>query len=97
MLLLQAVSKVDVFQPNGCINRLIVYPSEMTKEIVKATEDLKRNPEAYASQVSPLGRHGNAQDIAGCILWLASKAGSWLSGMVVVTDGGKLSITPSTY
>ncbi|CAG9950268.1 unnamed protein product [Clonostachys rosea f. rosea IK726] len=74
-----------------------LYPSEMTKEIVKATEDLKRNPEAYASQVSPLGRHGNAQDIAGCVLWLASKAGSWLSGMVVVTDGGKLSITPSTY
>ncbi|KAF7561315.1 hypothetical protein G7046_g2834 [Stylonectria norvegica] len=72
-----------------------LYPSEMTKGIVKATEQL--DPEAYARQVSPLSRHGNAQDMAGCILWLSSKAGSWLSGVVVVTDGGKLAITPSTY
>ena len=76
-------------------DKLVVYPSEMTKEIVEATKKL--DPQAYALKVSPLGRHGNAQDVAGVILWLASKAGSWLSGNVVVTDGGKLSITPSTY
>lgn len=54
-------------------------------------------PEEYATRISPLGRPGSAEDMAGCILWLASKAGAWLSGMVVVTDGGKLSIVPSTY
>lgn len=72
-----------------------MYPSEMTAEIVKATDNL--TPEEYATRVSPLGRPGNAEDVAGCILWLASKAGAWLSGNVVVTDGGKLGLVPSSY
>lgn len=57
----------------------------------------KLSPEEYATRISPLGRPGNVEDMAGCILWLASKAGAWLSGMVVVTDGGKLSVIPATY
>lgn len=72
-----------------------VYPSEMTAGVVKSLESL--TPEEYALLVSPLGRHGCDEDAAGCILWLASKAGSWLSGNVVLTDGGKLSIIPGTY
>jgi NAD(P)-dependent dehydrogenase (short-subunit alcohol dehydrogenase family) len=72
-----------------------VYPSEMTEQIVKQTTQL--TPDEYAMKVSPLGRPGNAEDVAGCILWLASKAGAWLSGNVVVTDGGKLGLVPSSY
>ena len=67
----------------------------MTDEIVKASDQL--TPEEYAARVSPLGRPGNSEDMAGCILWLASKAGAWLSGNVVVTDGGKLGLIPSSY
>nr|A0A142I726.1 RecName: Full=Short-chain dehydrogenase/reductase PhomF'; AltName: Full=Phomopsin biosynthesis cluster protein F' [Diaporthe leptostromiformis]AMR44278.1 putative short chain dehydrogenase reductase [Diaporthe leptostromiformis] len=72
-----------------------LYPSEMTAGIVKSFEQL--SPEERATRVSPLGREGNTEDMAGCILWLASKAGAWLSGNVVVSDGGKLSVTPSSY
>lgn len=57
----------------------------------------KMSDEQKAVSVSPMGRPGNEEDMAGCILWLASKAGAWLDGMVVVTDGGKLSVVPSTY
>lgn len=57
----------------------------------------KLSPEEYATRIAPLGRPGGVEDMAGCILWLASKAGAWLSGMVVVTDGGKLSVIPATY
>lgn len=53
--------------------------------------------EEKLARVSPLGRTGNIEDMAGCILWLASKAGAWIDGMVVVSDGGKLSTTPATY
>lgn len=67
----------------------------MTRDMVKAADKL--TPEEFAIQVSPLGRSGNAEDAAGCILWLASRTGSWLSGMVVVMDGGKLGTIPSTY
>ncbi|KAJ4388615.1 hypothetical protein N0V93_006074 [Gnomoniopsis smithogilvyi] len=75
-----------------------LYPSEMTdgpNSLMERTRNF--TPEQYATRVSPLGRHGDVEDMAGCILWLASKAGAWLSGMVVVTDGGKLSVVPSTY
>lgn len=72
-----------------------VYPSEMTEDIVKATGQL--TSDEYAARVSPLGRPGNAEDVAGCILWLASKAGAWISGNVVVSDGGKLGLVPSSY
>ncbi|KKY31577.1 putative short chain dehydrogenase reductase [Diaporthe ampelina] len=72
-----------------------LYPSEMTEGIVKSSEQL--SPEEYALRISPLGRAGNIEDMAGCILWLASKAGAWLSGNIIVTDGGKLGIIPSGY
>lgn len=57
----------------------------------------KMTDEEKAARISPLGRAGNTEDMAGCILWLASKAGAWIDGMVVVTDGGRLCALPSTY
>lgn len=53
--------------------------------------------EEKTSLISPLGRVGKIENMAGCILWLASKAGEWLNGNVVVTDGGRLSVVPATY
>lgn len=72
-----------------------MYPSEMTESIVKSSGQLTL--EDYGLRISPLGRAGNTEDMAGCILWLASRAGSWLSGNTIVTDGGKLGIIPSGY
>ena len=45
----------------------------------------------------PLGRAGTANDMAGLILFLASKAGAYVDGTVHLTDGGRLSLFPSTY
>lgn len=45
----------------------------------------------------PAGRTGNVKDIAGTILFLASRGGSYCNGMVVLTDGGRLSTMPATY
>lgn len=45
----------------------------------------------------PLKREGNEQDMAGAILYLTSKAGSYVNGNVLLTDGGRLNIVPSTY
>ncbi|KAK3373224.1 short-chain dehydrogenase/reductase [Lasiosphaeria ovina] len=74
-----------------------LYPSEMTAGVVAATEQLAPDSPDYATKVSPLGRPGNTEDMAGCILWLASRAGAWLSGLVLVTDGGKLGVVPASY
>ncbi len=45
----------------------------------------------------PVERLGTIEDMAGAILYLVSRAGGYLTGSVVLTDGGRLSIIPSTY
>ena len=36
----------------------------------------------------PLGRYGNADDLTGAVRFLASTAGSYLTGVVIPLDGG---------
>ncbi|HKV20011.1 MAG TPA: SDR family NAD(P)-dependent oxidoreductase [Mycobacterium sp.] len=38
----------------------------------------------------PLGRFGRPEDIAGCVLFLASPLAGWVTGTVVRADGGSL-------
>jgi NAD(P)-dependent dehydrogenase (short-subunit alcohol dehydrogenase family) len=47
--------------------------------------------------VIPAGRVGNEEDVAGAVLYMASRAGAYLNGSVVVMDGGRLGVLPSTY
>lgn len=68
----------------------IVYPSDMSKEI------LEIKGEALRATI-PLGRIGNAKDMAGAILFLASRGGEYCNGMALLSDGGRLSIQPATY
>jgi NAD(P)-dependent dehydrogenase (short-subunit alcohol dehydrogenase family) len=51
----------------------------------------------YPASVIPEQRMGDQQDIAGAILYLASRAGAYCNGNVLVTDGGRLSLTPASY
>ena len=37
---------------------------------------------------TPLGRLGEPEDIAGAAVFLASKAGQWITGQTIVIDGG---------
>ena len=46
------------------------------------------------ANASPLGRIGEPSDIAGAVLFLASQAGSWMSGTVIPLEGGSL-VSPS--
>ena len=45
----------------------------------------------------PATRTGDEQDMAGVILWLCSRAGAYINGNVVVSDGGSLGVFPSSY
>lgn len=71
----------------------VVYPSEM------ASGPLDKNfpdgvlPKSFV----PLQRAGTVEDMAGTILYMTSRAGAYLNGNVIVTDGGRLSVMPATY
>jgi NAD(P)-dependent dehydrogenase (short-subunit alcohol dehydrogenase family) len=51
---------------------------------------LWENPEMLAKSVAmtPLRRIGEPDDIAGAAVFLASRAGNWMTGQVIVIDGG---------
>lgn len=52
---------------------------------------------SYPSDQVPLLRAGNDEDMAGLILYLASKAGAYCTGTVIISDGGRLSVVPATF
>jgi NAD(P)-dependent dehydrogenase (short-subunit alcohol dehydrogenase family) len=60
------------FESRGAADRL--WPSEEMEASVRA-------------QI-PLGRFGTAEEVAEVVAWLASPATSWMTGSVVVLDGG---------
>ncbi|KAL6721750.1 hypothetical protein ACLMJK_000855 [Lecanora helva] len=66
-----------------------LYPSEMSVDLIG-------NGEFPKSKI-PAQRTGTLEDMAGCILFLTSRAGSYCNGNVIVTDGGRLSVMPATY
>lgn len=58
-----------------------VVPSRMTRFAVEEDAD-------SLLKSIPLGRFGQAGDMAGAAIYLASPAGSWVSGLVISVDGG---------
>lgn len=42
------------------------------------------------TETVPLGRAGEAADVGGCVLSLCSRAGSFVTGVVISVDGGRL-------
>ncbi|EAT81877.1 hypothetical protein HBH56_102590 [Parastagonospora nodorum] len=69
-----------------------LYPSDMTTSL------LSQNPSGvYPRDYIPAERVGDIKDMAGTILFLASRAGGYVNGNVLLTDGGRLSILPGTY
>ena len=49
-----------------------------------------------ASRV-PLQRAGTIEDMAGLICFLTSRAGAYLNGNIVLSDGGRTGILHGTY
>lgn len=52
---------------------------------------------SFGVNTIPAGRVGSDEDMRGTILWLASRAGAYINGMIVVLDGGRLSTQPAVY
>lgn len=60
--------------------------------LTRQTEKLLANPEMRASRLNkiPMNRFGEPEDIAGAAVFLASNAAAYVTGHVLVVDGGWL-------
>ena len=77
--------------------RVTVYPSELTQDYGPFHSSVHPDQEgSMPSHEVPAKRAGSPKDMAGNILYLASPAGAYVKGMVLITDGGRLSICPAT-
>ncbi|KAI1841189.1 hypothetical protein JX265_013147 [Neoarthrinium moseri] len=83
-----------------------LYPSEMTArgtskmakfEGVPGYDGVFEGAYTMAKDRSPAERTGSEEDFAGTILFVASKAGAYLNGEILLTDGGRISQLPATY
>ncbi|KAJ5051749.1 uncharacterized protein L3040_001521 [Drepanopeziza brunnea f. sp. 'multigermtubi'] len=66
-----------------------LFPSELAAGII--------GDGVFPRSVIPLERIGTEEDMAGVILFLTSRAGAYLTGTVLLVDGGRLSLMPATY
>jgi NAD(P)-dependent dehydrogenase (short-subunit alcohol dehydrogenase family) len=57
----------------------------------------ERKDSPWPKSFVPEQRPGDAEDVAGAILFLVSRAGAYINGNVLVTDGGRLGVVPSAY
>jgi len=64
-----------------------IAPGLVKTDFAKALWDTPEG-EKRASSGTPLRRLGEPDDIAGGAVFLASKAGSWMTGQTIVIDGG---------
>jgi NAD(P)-dependent dehydrogenase (short-subunit alcohol dehydrogenase family) len=59
--------------------------------VTPMTDRLKERDAAFYAELIgrvPLGRFGTGQDMAGAVVYLASEAAAYVSGSVLVVDGG---------
>ncbi|KAJ7727384.1 hypothetical protein B0H16DRAFT_1779438 [Mycena metata] len=70
-----------------------VFPSEMTSGLFP---DIGLGPAAFIDSV-PLKRAGTEEEMAGAILFLASRSGAYVNGAVWLVDGGRIGSVASSY
>ncbi|KAJ7083020.1 hypothetical protein C8R44DRAFT_652410 [Mycena epipterygia] len=70
-----------------------VFPSEMTTGIIPG---VGLGPGTFIDSV-PLKRAGTEEEMAGAILFLASRSGAYVNGAVWLVDGGRIGSVPSSY
>jgi NAD(P)-dependent dehydrogenase (short-subunit alcohol dehydrogenase family) len=67
-----------------------IEPGLVKTDFARALWDTPEGERREAEQ-TPLGRLGEPDDIAGAAVFLASRAGAWMSGQAIIIDGGHLS------
>jgi NAD(P)-dependent dehydrogenase (short-subunit alcohol dehydrogenase family) len=74
------------------INVNAVAPGEVATPMTGQEDE---DPQSSERPQYPLGRPGDAREIAACIAWLCSEDAGWTTGASFAIDGGFLLVNPS--
>ncbi|HEX9258348.1 MAG TPA: SDR family oxidoreductase [Acidimicrobiales bacterium] len=74
-----------VVQDNITVNTIAPGPFESKMMAYRLDDPASR---ALIEKMNPRGRIGTPEDIAGTVIYLASRAGAYLTGAVIPVDGG---------
>ncbi|MER2063079.1 MAG: SDR family oxidoreductase [Alkalibacterium sp.] len=80
------------YSPQGIRINSVAPGAIDTPMLRGALEQFDLDPEAYAKQLSMLGRFAQAKEVAEANMWLASDASSYVTGTVLNVDGGYTSM-----
>lgn len=72
-----------------------MFPSELAAGLIGSRDP--GNESFESPHFIPAKKFGGEEEMAGTILYLASRAGSFCNGLILVNDGGRLSVMPSSY
>ncbi len=71
--------------PTEGVKKAFSAPAGAAQDVFSA----ERAMEDYARRAIPLARMGSPRDIANMVAFLASPAGDWITGAIMVVDGGE--------
>ena len=71
--------------PTEGVKKAFAAPPDAAQDVFSA----ERAMEEYARRSIPLARMGSPRDIANMVAFLASPAGDWITGAIMVVDGGE--------
>jgi NAD(P)-dependent dehydrogenase (short-subunit alcohol dehydrogenase family) len=86
---MQLVRNIAVEYGSANIRANCIAPGLVKTDFARA---LWENPEieSHSASTTPLKRLGVPDDIAGAAVFLASRAGAWITGQTLVIDGGTM-------
>jgi NAD(P)-dependent dehydrogenase (short-subunit alcohol dehydrogenase family) len=74
---------------------VLVFPSELAQGMIGSRDP---GTELYEDRrFIPARRFGGDEEMAGTLLYLASRSGSYCNGMVLMADGGRSGVMLSSY
>lgn len=77
-----------------------LFPSELAAGLIAQGGSSGKEPTeegAYEKSFIPAQRLGKTEDIVGTMLYMTSKAGAYLNGVINVVDGGRIGMLNGTY
>lgn len=72
-----------------------LFPTELAAPLIRQRKPETEGPDHH--MFIPTRRFGDDEDMAGTLLFLASRAGSYIDGLVLVNDGGRLGVMCTSY